>query len=443
MIKNEQICWGGMKITNIGGATAILEHKGRRMLFDPWMNEGILYGSWYHFPPLRMSIRDLGHLDYIYISHIHEDHCAPGTIKHLNKNAEIIVMHREPRIRNFVLKFLKNNGFDFKKIHLIAPYTPTEIAPGMTVDMIEAPKDNEYNYLVDSGLVLKWDGFVIYNANDCPPSSEGLSYIQKVYQKVDLALLPYSGGSGYPGCYSNLSHEEKLKEKNRIFEMGMKMFTDAVSAFKPVRVMPFADQYVIGGCKYATNQYSPHPPCPGHAQESLRALGMKDRLLLLNSAQTFDFETGTKTPDEPYRLFTEEDRMKYAESLKDRAYDYEILPLNDGIPLERLFVAARKRLWEAQRKKNFFTHYHLYFDVMNLEKRFHLPLHEEKIEEVGFKDEPQEPFIRLSGPSSLFVLMLINHISWNMADGAFFINYERRPNWYDPSIYAILNYLTV
>ena len=26
-----------MKFTNIGGATAILEHRGKRILFDPWL----------------------------------------------------------------------------------------------------------------------------------------------------------------------------------------------------------------------------------------------------------------------------------------------------------------------------------------------------------------------------------------------------------------------
>ena len=432
-----------MKITNIGGATAILEHKGKRMLFDPWMNEGILHGSWYHFPPLRMSIADLGRLDYIYISHIHEDHCAAGTIRHLNKDAEIIVMHREPRIRNFVLKFLKANNFNFKKVHLIQPYTPVEIAPGLSVDMVEAPKENEYNYLVDSGLVLRWDGQVIYNANDCPPSSEGIEYILKTYKKVDLALLPYSGGSGYPGCYSNLSHEEKLKEKRRIFDMGMKMFTDAARALDPVRIMPFADQYVIGGAKFATNLYSPHPPCPGHTREALKAIGMENKLVLLNSGQSFDLETGAKTPNEPYIMFSEEDRMKYAESLKDNLYDFQVLTLGDSVPLERLFAAARQRLWDAQTRKNFFPRYFLYFDVTNLEKRFCVSLHENKLEEVSYQAELQQPFIRLSGPSSLFALMLINHISWNMADGAFFIDYERRPNQYDPSVYAILNYLTV
>jgi UDP-MurNAc hydroxylase len=92
-----------MKLLNIGGATAIVEHNGKRILFDPWMDDGIFHGSWYHYPPAQVGIEDLGKLDYIYISHIHEDHCSAGTIKHLNPDAEIIVMDRCPRVRNFIV----------------------------------------------------------------------------------------------------------------------------------------------------------------------------------------------------------------------------------------------------------------------------------------------------------------------------------------------------
>ena len=124
-----------MKILNIGGATAILEHNGTRMLFDPWLDDGIYHGAWYHYPPAKVGMHDLGHVDYIYISHIHEDHCSAETIKHLNRDAEIIVMDMPP---HFVVKFLKARGLDFKYIHAIEPFTPTEIAPGLVVDMVTA-----------------------------------------------------------------------------------------------------------------------------------------------------------------------------------------------------------------------------------------------------------------------------------------------------------------
>lgn len=41
------------------------------------------------------------------------------------------------------------------------------------------------------------------------------------------------------------------------------------------------------------------------------------------------------------------------------------------------------------------------------------------------------------------IMILIGHVSWNIADAALFLDYERRPNVYDPSVYVLLNYLRV
>ena len=42
--------------------------------------------------------------------------------------------------------------------------------------MITADPNHKYNYLVDSGIVIDWDGFKLYNANDCAPYDEGINY---------------------------------------------------------------------------------------------------------------------------------------------------------------------------------------------------------------------------------------------------------------------------
>lgn len=433
-----------MKFLNIGGATAVLEQDGKRMLFDPWMNDGILYGSWYHYPPLEVRIEDLGHLDYIYISHIHEDHCAPGTIRHLNRDAEIIVMDREPAIANYVTRFLKNRRFDFKKIHRIRPMTPVEIAPGLTVDMVEGDPAHEYAYLVDSGLVLNWNGFTIYNANDCAPHPAALDYIKKTYGRLNLALLPYSGGSGYPGCYDNLSHEEKLKEKKRIYEFRMKGFIETARYLDPERVMPFADQYVIAGSRSNLNQYSPHPPCPGGVLEPMRAAGLDSRLLLLNSGQSFDFATGKKSPDRPFRLHTEADRERYTrENLLEKKYTHEEFRLDDSVPIDRLAAVARARLWAAQERKGYFPEYKIYMQMPDRELTLEIDMRSEKVRSLPPSEPLREPYLRMRGTSTLFGLMMMNHISWNMADGALFVDYYRAPNVYDPVLYAFLNYLTI
>ena len=49
----------------------------------------------------------------------------------------------------------------------------------------------------------------------------------------------------------------------------------------------------------------------------------------------------------------------------------------------------------------------------------------------------------MSMDKDVFVLLLLGHMSWNMADGALFILYNRVPNKYDPKLFAFINYLKV
>jgi UDP-MurNAc hydroxylase len=430
-----------MKLTNIGGATAILEHDGKRMLFDPWLDDGIFHGAWYHYPPLEVGIEDLGRFDYIYISHVHEDHCSIGTIERLNRDAEIILIDREP---NFVRKFFDNHGLQFKKIHLVKPYHATPIAPGLAVDMLEADPTHEANYLIDSALVLNWDGFVLYNSNDCPPCEGALAYLQRNYPKVNAALLPYSGGSGYPACFTNLSHDKKLAEKQRIYKEGLRRFVDTVQALQPDYAMPFADQYVVAGSRSHLNPYLPHPPDGAVVLDALERIEMGDRALLLNSGQSFDFLTGEKKPDVPYRRHSEEDREQYIKSrLADKRYDHEAFALDHRVSLGRLIESARARLWSAQKREDYFPSFTYYIDAADRNRRFAIRLDQEKVLEGNLETPCEPPYLRVSAPSTLLALLALGHVSWNIADAALFLDYERVPNQYDPKLHASLNYLTI
>lgn len=430
-----------MKILNFGGATAILEHNGKRMLFDPWLDDGIFHGSWYHFPPATLGVEDMGHLDYVYISHIHEDHCSAGTIRHINPDAEIILMDRKP---NLVLNYLENHGFHFKKIHLIKPRTPVEIAPGITVDIVEPNPADEMARLIDSSLVINWDGFVVYNANDCQPYQEGIQYLLERYGQIDLALLPYSGGSGYPSCYVNLTDEEKLAEKNRIINARVASFIESVRLLNPVHVIPFADQWAVGGSRSHLNKFVSHSSCRGVVEQPFADAKLPSHLLLLNSGQEYDFSTKQKTPDEPYQYQTDDDRERYiSSSLSNAIYDHEKFFFNPSVPLNRLVQYARARQWEVQKKQDYFPQHSFYLDTTDTNQRFHIALDTSEVNNTTTDSALTEPYLRIAMPKNLLIMLLIGHVSWNIADAAFFLDYERVPNQYDPKIYALLNYLKI
>ncbi|WP_292781444.1 MBL fold metallo-hydrolase [Methylophilus sp. UBA6697] len=428
-----------MRFTNIGGATAILEHKGKRILFDPWLDDGIFHGSWFHWPPTAATIEELGRFDYVYISHIHEDHCSIGTIQHINRDAEIIIMDRQP---NFVAQFLRANDLNFSKVHLVPPQKGLRLTDDLFIDMIEADKANEMAYIIDSSLVICWDGFTIFNANDCQPHAEGVTYLKQHYPQIDLALLPYSGGSGYPSCYTNLTEQQKLAEKNRILNQRIAGFVANTRDINPKYVVPFADQYVVGGRRANLNRHISHGSCPAVVESLVREAGLESQLLLLNSGQTFDLETLKKLPDSPYQVFSEEDRDEYiADHLSEKTYDHERVKFSRSVPIDRLIKYARQRLWEIQGRRQAYPENKLVIDFDESRRRFLIHFQLENVEEVDFDSKISEPYLRISGSDTLLSMILIGHISWNIADAALFLDYERKPNVYDPSIYVLLNFL--
>lgn len=430
-----------MKLTNFGGATAILEHAGKRMLFDPWLDDGIFHGSWFHYPPLEVGIEQLGHVDYVYISHIHEDHCSAGTISHINPDAEIILMDRQP---NLVARFLERHGFAFRKVHLVKPRTPLELEPGLTVTIVEPDPGNEMTRLIDSALLIRWDDFVVYNANDCLPYPAGMQYILDSHGKVDLALLPYSGGSGYPACYLNLSDAEKDAEKQRIVDMRLRAFANSVEFLQPKYVVPFADQYVIGGSRAHLNAHVSHPSSPARVHTVLPDDGSGPRVLLLNSGQSFDFDTRRKTPDAPYREFSAAERAEYiAVELAGARYDHERFSFGPSVPLDRLVHYARAQLWQVQQRQSNFPRFSFYLDTTDSGRRFEIALEREAVVSMAQEAPCVQPFLRIATPHSLMIMLLLGHVSWNIADAALFLDYERVPNSYDPVIYTLLNFLRV
>lgn len=432
---------GDMRFTHISGATGVLEHEGRRLLLDPWLDDGIFHGSWFHYPPAEVSIDSLGSVDYVFISHIHEDHCSPGTIAHLNRNAELIIADRNP---NFVLGFLQRQGFDFAAVHLVRPHEPREIAPGMRADIVTADPAHELNYLIDSALILDWAGTVVYDANDCPPYPAGLDYIRKHYPRVDLALLPYATGSSYPACYANLTTEEKERERERLLDGAMNAFVDNVRELAPRRVAPFADQYVVGGSRSHLNRFIPHPPGIGQVRDRLVESGLGELGVFLNSGQTIDLESGEISPDEPYRAVTDVDRERYiANHLAGATYDHERFTLSRTVPLGRLVELARERLWTEQQRRGWYPRLSIALEALDWRKRWLFGLDEPGVAEQSIEDTPSEPFLRIGMPSTLLSMLLIGHVSWNIADAALFLDLERVPNVYDPAVHAALNYLRI
>ena len=96
-----------MKFQFIGNAAGIFHgNKGTKILCDPWIENGVFEGSWFHYPPIKTTLNDLNKVDAIYISHLHPDHFDQRNFK-FDKEIPIIILNEGP---NFLKKILIDLG---------------------------------------------------------------------------------------------------------------------------------------------------------------------------------------------------------------------------------------------------------------------------------------------------------------------------------------------
>ena len=249
-----------MKVHYISSACVLIEHEGTRVLCDPWLTDGIYYGSWHHHPPLQAKPEDFNDVDYIYVTHVHPDHLDPASMKRISKSIPIL-------IHDYADKFLPRilGSLGFEKVTEVPHRTPVQLAPNFRVEILaaddcdpeaferfygmRAPDPYERTAQVDSLGIFHGSGKTVVNANDShyAVATGVCDYIVDKYKSIDLVLAGYGGAGPYPQCFENLDEASK-REKGR--EKKANFLNQAVSYLKHLRpsfYMPFAGEYTLGG----------------------------------------------------------------------------------------------------------------------------------------------------------------------------------------------------
>ncbi len=354
-----------MKITFLQSACVLIESDNTKILCDPWLVDGEYYGSWSLYPPYELKPEKFDDVDYIYISHIHPDHCSPKTLSRLNKNIPVL-------IHNFPVKFLKNTieRLGFKVIELEHDKR-TRLKNNLHINILAADNCDpsicgrffgcaplEYKFgttQLDTMCVIDDGTEVLVNTNDCPYE---LAYtaakkIKENYKNVDMLLVGYSGASPYPHCFDMDENEKKIAIKNKKEKM-FKFGKNYVELFEPKYFMPFAGRYTLAGNLSAYN-YSRGEPELEEAMEYFASNvdQSKHKCITLNLNASFDTRTGIAS--EPYTPINADEKKKYVNSvLSNVKLDYENEKKPEAQELIDLIPKSYER-FERHRKNIGFT----------------------------------------------------------------------------------------
>jgi len=217
-----------MKLTFFQSSAVMIETKGVKILCDPWLVDGELYGSWNHYPPIDFQPQNFNDVDFIYLSHIHQDHFSKKSLSKLNKDIPVIIHNFENKI---LRENIKEMGF---KVNELNHNDRTHLKNQVFINILAAdncdpsicykyfgcaPLESKYGSAsIDTMSVIDDQDNVLVNTNDCPfeLSFTAATTLKEKYSKIDMLLVGYTSASAYPQCFT-LSEAEKIREKERMF----------------------------------------------------------------------------------------------------------------------------------------------------------------------------------------------------------------------------------
>ncbi len=284
-----------MKVTYLGHACMMVETEGVRVLMDPWLTDPTYHGTWWHYPPLALGVRDLPRPDYVYISHEHPDHFDPATLRQLDKDVRVVIPnYRRKRFRDRIaaIGFRHIQELDFgEEFH----------CNGNGVGLRLIPPDRPWD---DSAILMKDSATTLLNVNDCHLDEATLERIGSERQ-VDLAFLTFTGASQYPGCFE-FPLGSKIERWQTAKQAHLDEFVSWARRLRVRRAVPAAGNYAL----LAPDQLFLNTPLyvstPQEAVEALRVQAPEIEGLQLNPGDVWRADAGVErlrpAPDWSRRL---------------------------------------------------------------------------------------------------------------------------------------------
>jgi UDP-MurNAc hydroxylase len=430
-----------MRIKYYTAAVITIEVDGLKILCDPWLYQGAFYGSWHHYPPFEFDPKEFDDIDYIYISHTHEDHLCKKSMEALNKDIPVLIhKFKSP----FVKRIIERIGFNVIEIPHGERYNLTDKVHFKIFSSQETSESDEGKQTAIDTYCLISDGkhtFVNTNDNFIENIESELHKIKEEYGDIDFLAHVYTSASCYPQTTLSLSDEECEKEKIRVTKWCYDRAATLIKTLNPKYYMPFAGFYLLSGKLSLLNNKKVNS-CPYEAkqyfEENYPYLLKNNKCVVLNRGEFFDIKT--HTPSKEYTHYSRDDKQEYIDNVLSKIkFDYEQnqIPDNYVVKINSLLPECYNRMEKHRNRLSYNTDTDVYIKV----------------------DEKNYIFISMSGNGCYFVekkhlyksnkyiimemdiRLLIKILKgprfahWDNADTGSHIFYRKKPNVHERGIY--------
>ena len=442
-----------MKLTFFQSSAVMIETKGVKILCDPWLVDGELYGSWNHYPPIDFQPQNFNDVDFIYLSHIHQDHFSKKSLSKLNKDIPVIIHNFENKV---LRENIKEMGF---KVNELNHNDRTHLKNQVFINILAAdncdpsicykyfgcaPLESKYGSTsIDTMSVIDDQDNVLVNTNDCPfeLSFTAATTLKEKYSKIDMLLVGYTSASAYPQCFT-LSEAEKIREKERMQQDFLKKAENYVNLFEPNYFMPFAGRYTLAGKLAPLNDYRGVTELDDAFRYFTNSKNIdveKSKCIILNPGSIFDTETGQ--PSEPYKKIDKIQKQQYIQNvLAKRKLDYESEQEPEIDEIKSLIGKCYER-FERKRKELRFSSETTVLIKLSSEEFLAISCNGNGWKIIKQKNiDDYKNYVKLSLDTRLlkWILSGPRYAHWNVAENGSHITFERTPNVYERGLYYCL-----
>ena len=235
-----------MKVTHISNSFIIVETDSAKIVCDPWVGRAN-YGGWHSYPEYNKEeiINLVSDADFVYISHIHDDHFDPIFLKESNLiSKQFILKSFTPKVVFNRIKGLGANSIielDSWEIFEINK-TRLSIIPQMASNNSEA--DDDVGYDMDTSIIINDSGFTFFNQVDNPLSENNYKKIKQFaknnFGEINLASLTCGAASEYPWSFINV---DRRQEQERVINECLNKLQTKLEVLNPEYFFPAGGTY--------------------------------------------------------------------------------------------------------------------------------------------------------------------------------------------------------
>jgi len=211
-----------MFVKFLGHACTLIEAKNKRIIVDPWIVGPCNVNTWYTLRKKAATKKNIPtDVDYIYISHEHQDHFHKETLKEFDKNIPIyICKFPTKRFYNEIIKL------GFKNIIELPSWKPEILTDDLEITSIK----NQDLMFEDSALLIKSKEGTVFCQTDCKMDFTSLKKVNAA--KPDIGFFMYSVANWYPDVYN---YPKEKRDEIAIKRKASKIngFVNYVNEIKP------------------------------------------------------------------------------------------------------------------------------------------------------------------------------------------------------------------